>query len=75
MAKVKIFLDPIGNTLNMWWDDPKTAYESEEAELSNDVIIKNKKGQPIGLEIIGFFPKELDPLKFLKSPHTLLLTP
>lgn len=62
MAKVKIYLDPVGNTMNIWWDKPAAAAVSEEVEspYSNDVIIKNKKGIPIGLEIIGVFPEELN---------------
>ena len=41
---MKIYLDPIGNTMNIWWDDPKNAYISEEVDdpLSNDVIVKDK---------------------------------
>lgn len=66
MAKVKMLLDPIGNTLNIWWGKPKDASISEEAEVTNDVIVKNKKGQPIGLEIIGVFPKELNITRYLK---------
>ena len=50
--KIKIYIDPYGNTLNMWWDDPKKSYISEEAEHSFDVIIKDKKGKPIGFEKI-----------------------
>ena len=33
----------------------------------------NKEGKPIGLEKIGFFPKELDPMKHLKSKMEYLL--
>jgi len=62
MAKVKIYLDPIGNTMNIWWDDPNKAYLAEEVDspYSNDVVIKDKTGKPISLEIIGLFPKELN---------------
>lgn len=62
MAKIKVLLDPIANTMNLWWGDYKQAFSSEETDdkLSNDVIIKNKKGRPIGLEVIGLFPSELN---------------
>ena len=63
---IKIYLDPVGNTLNMWWGNPRDSVLSEEAEKSWDVICLNKAGQPIGLEKIGFFPRELDPLKSLR---------
>jgi hypothetical protein len=73
MAKVKnalkIYLDPVANTFNIWWDDPKKAYSSEEVDspLSNDVLIKDRFGRPISLEIIGIFPKELNIVQYLKS--------
>ena len=62
MAKVKIYFDPIGNTMNIWWGNPKDAFSSEEVDSKyrNDVIIKDKKGRPISLEIIGVLPKELN---------------
>ncbi len=73
MAKVKnalkIYLDPVANTFNIWWDDPKKAYSSEEVDspYSNDVLIKDRLGRPISLEIIGIFPKELNIVQYLKS--------
>lgn len=59
---VKLYLDPVANTFNIWWDDPKNAYSSEEVDspYRNDVIIKDKNGKPISLEIIGIFPQELN---------------
>ena len=72
MAKqkaVKIYLDPVANTFNIWWDEPKKAYSSEEVASpnSNDVIIKDKEGRPISLEIIGIFPKELNVIDQFQS--------
>lgn len=73
MAKVKnalkIYLDPVANTFNIWWDDPKKAYSSEEVDspYSNDVLIKDRSGRPISLEIIGIFPKELNIVQYLKN--------
>lgn len=69
MAKVKIYLDPIGNTMNIWWNDPKQAVVSEEVKspYSNDVIVKDKHNVPIGLEIIGVFPEELNVAKLVKD--------
>lgn len=67
--KVEIYLDPVANTLNIWWDDPKKAYSSEEVESPNrnDVIVKDKSGNPISLETIGVFPKELNIVEQLKN--------
>lgn len=69
MAKVKIFLDPIGNTMNIWWGNPNDAHISEEVDdpHRNDVIVKDKQGMPISLEIIGIFPKELNISRLVKQ--------
>ena len=71
--KIKIYIDPYGNTLNMWWDDPQKSHISEEAKYSSDVMIKDKKGKIIGLEKIGFFPEEIEPVKYLKEKARFLL--
>ncbi|MBI4653095.1 hypothetical protein HY750_02475 [Candidatus Kuenenbacteria bacterium] len=71
--KIQIFIDPYGNTLNLWWDDPKKSCEAQEAEHSWDVICLDKNKKAIGLEKLGFFPEELDPIKNLKTPITILL--
>lgn len=73
MAKVTVFVDPIGNTMNMWWGNPKDASISEESEspYNNDVIVKDRRGVPIGLEIIGLFPAELNIAKRLQDIYKL----
>jgi len=71
--QIKIFIDPYGNTVNVWWGDPKNSAYSEEAKDSWDVIVMDKKNHPIGFEKIGFFPKELDPVKYLKEQMSFLL--
>lgn len=71
--EIKIYIDPYGNTLNMWWDDPAKAVISEEARTGLDVIVKDKNGRPIGFEKIGFFPHEVDPLQYLKGKGMYLL--
>lgn len=67
--EVKIYIDPVANTFNIWWDDPKRAYSSEEVDspYRNDVIIKDKDGRPISLEVIGIFPKELNLAEKIKK--------
>lgn len=69
MAKIKILLDPIGNVMNIWWGDPRDASKSEEVDdpLRNDVIVKDKFGKPISLEIIGVFPHELNVSEIVKK--------
>lgn len=67
--EVKIFIDPVANTFNIWWDNPKKAYSAEEVDSPNrnDVIVKDKAGNPISLEVIGIFPNELNIAGKLKS--------
>lgn len=67
--EVKIYIDPVANTFNIWWDDPNKAYSSEEVDspYRNDVIIKDKVGRPISLEVIGIFPKELNVVDKIKN--------
>lgn len=72
-GEIKIYIDPYGNTLNMWWGDPEDAFMSEEAEKTYDVIVKDRRGRPIGLEKIGFFPEEIDPVKHLSESAQFLL--
>lgn len=82
MAKVKIFLDPVANTMNLWWGNPKDAFSSEETDdlNSNDVIVKDKTGKPVGVEIIGLLPSELNVAKWwqkylgVKKNEPFLLT-
>ena len=67
MAKVKFILDPIGNTLNIWWGTPTNKDYADESDTSNDVIIYGKDGKSKGVEIIGIFPNELNISKQLGS--------
>jgi len=69
MAKVKFYLDPVANTLNIWWGKKTDAKKAIEVRNPNrdDVIVIDKKGRPVSLEIIGFFPEELDVVKYLDS--------
>ena len=54
--KVNIFYDPVGNTLSVWFDDPKKEHICEEtgAEV---VLVKDKKGKVIGFEKLNFLVK------------------
>lgn len=76
MAKIKIYLDPVANSMNIWWAEPSEAYSSEESKSpdNNDVIIKNKKGIPVSLEIIGVFPDELNIVKLIQKYYPALKT-
>lgn len=51
---LKICYDSLGNTLNVWFDDPRKEYLSEET--GDEVILnKNRQGKVIGFEKLNFF--------------------
>ena len=53
MNLLKIYYDSLGNTLNVWFDDPKKEYISEET--GDEVIInKDKDNNVIGFEKLNF---------------------
>lgn len=74
---IKIYFDPVGNTMNIWWGDPGEAYESEEVDSPdrNDVIIKDKHGRPISIEMIGVLPDELNVSEIFPKSIEKNLTP
>jgi uncharacterized protein YuzE len=53
MAKVKVFHDRIGNTLVVWFGEPKEEYEVEETG-DEVILMKDKNGQVIGFEKLNF---------------------
>jgi len=53
MKPIKIFFDKVGNTLNVWFDNPKKEAIAEETS-EEVVIIKDKKGKVIGFEVLNY---------------------
>ncbi|MGH8548279.1 MAG: DUF2283 domain-containing protein [Methylococcales bacterium] len=53
MAQVKIFYDPTGNTLTVWFDNPQDEYICEETG-DEVILMKNKTGHVIGFEKLNF---------------------
>ena len=54
-TKIKLFFDPVGNTLTVWFGDPDQEHLCEET--GDDVILmKDRKGQVIGFEKLNFVP-------------------
>ena len=73
--KLKIFYDKVANSLVVWFDDPKNAVISEEAE--NEVIfMKDKEDNVIGFEKLNFIVgknKDFDKLPLeLETPRVIL---
>ena len=64
MKPIKIFFDKTGNTLNVWFDDPKN--ESISEETSEEIIlIRDKNRRVIGFEVLNYL--SLGDLKDLKN--------
>ncbi len=49
MSKIKMYYDPKGKTLSVWFDNPKKEVISEEVG-DGTIINKDKKGKVIGFE-------------------------
>ena len=64
MKPIKIFFDKKGNTLNVWFDDPKKEAVAEETS-EEIVIVKNKKGKVIGFEVLNYLSS--NDLKLFKT--------
>lgn len=59
MEKIRLYYDSKGNTLNVWFDDPKKECVCEETG-EEVILVKDKKGKVIGFEKLNFLihPKE-----------------
>ena len=64
MAQVKVFYDETGNTLTVWFGNPRD--ESTCEETGDEVILmKDKAGKVIGFEKLNLLPGPAKP-KHLK---------
>jgi len=65
-----VYYDSIGNTLNVWFENPRKEYVSEET--GEEVILnKDRKGRVIGFEKLNFFRKKINSLKKLPVEVTI----
>ena len=53
MKPIKVIFDKVGNTLNVWFDDPKKEFACEETS-EEIVLVKNKAGKVIGFEVLNY---------------------
>ena len=73
MKPIKIFFDKVGNTLNVWFDDPKKETVSEETS-EEVVLVKDKNGKVIGLEVLNYLSSsDLKDLKKLPVKTEILV--
>jgi uncharacterized protein YuzE len=53
MEQVKVYYDPLGNTLTIWFGNPDDENVAEEID-DEVVLMKDKDGNIIGLEKLNF---------------------
>jgi uncharacterized protein YuzE len=53
MEQIKVFYDKEGNTLTVWFGDPKDEYICEETG-EEVILIKDKNGKVIGFEKLNY---------------------
>jgi len=57
VEKVRVYFDREGNTLSVWFDDPKKEHVCEES--GDDVIlVKDRQGRVIGFERLNFLSRK-----------------
>ena len=54
-TKVKVFFDPEGNTLTVWFGDPDQEHICDETD-DDIILMKDQKGRVIGFEKLNFTP-------------------
>lgn len=66
MEKIRLYYDSKGNTLNVWFDDPRKEHLCEETG-EEVILVKDRRGHVIGFEKLNFLssPKRLS--KTLKT--------
>jgi uncharacterized protein YuzE len=59
-ARIKVFYDREGNTLTVWFGNPKDEHVCEET-CDEVILMKDKKGRVIGFEKLNYaLPKQAD---------------
>jgi uncharacterized protein YuzE len=58
--KVRVYYDRTGNTLTVWFDDPKKEALCEEVD-DDTVLMKDRRGRVIGFERLNYLShKQID---------------
>ncbi len=53
MDKLRVYFDREGNTLTIWFDDPKKEHVCEESD-DDLVLMKDRRGRVIGFERLNY---------------------
>jgi hypothetical protein len=51
--KARVYYDRAGNTLSVWFDDPKKQHVCEESD-DDLILVKNRRGRGIGFERLNY---------------------
>jgi hypothetical protein len=51
--KLRVYFDREGNTLSVWFDDPKKEHVCEESD-EDMILVKDRRGRIIGFERLNF---------------------
>ena len=70
MAEVKVFHDREGQTLTVWFTDPKQEFVAEETG-DEVVLMKDRSGRVIGFEKLNFSVAESDSVSVALEPATI----
>lgn len=62
MAHVKVYYDRPGNTLTVWFEDPRREHICEETG-DEIVLMKDRAGKVIGFEKLNFATEQMAPLQ------------
>jgi len=57
MEKVRVYFDRAGNTLTVWFEDPKQEHICDEIE-DDVVLMKDESGRVIGFERLNYLSKQ-----------------
>ncbi|MBY0522190.1 MAG: DUF2283 domain-containing protein [Gemmataceae bacterium] len=57
MDKIRVYYDRTGNTLSVWFDDPKKEYVCEEI-ADDTVLVKDRRGHVIGFERLNYLSRK-----------------
>jgi uncharacterized protein YuzE len=58
MDKLRVYYDRAGNSLSVWFDDPKKEHRCEETD-DDVVLVKDRRGRVIGFERLNYLtPKQ-----------------
>jgi uncharacterized protein YuzE len=70
MAQVKVFYDPTGNTLTVWFSNPQDEYICEETG-DEVILMKDKAGRVIGFEKLNFSTVKSEQLRVAFETMTI----